>query len=98
MGRVILIRAGTAVPLLLASSLLSFLLVYWAPTETGDSILPPDAILLGALSGGRRRILPLPDPGMLQGGYLILYSGAYHRRVASGKLPRPGVQDGSAGP
>jgi hypothetical protein len=48
-------------------------LVYWAPSGEGASNLPPDAILLGRLSGTARRTFRLPvaeEPG----GGLFLYS------------------------
>lgn len=50
------------------------LLAYWSPTAGDGQTLPPDAMLIGALRGSREQVLPLPEPGMMQGGYLILYS------------------------
>lgn len=50
------------------------LLAYWSPAAGDGQVLPPDAMLIGALRGSREQVLPLPEPGMMQGGYLILYS------------------------
>ncbi len=63
------------------------LLAYWAPAPGNDSSLPPDAALLGALRGNRSRILSLPDPHMMRGGYLVLYSLGWRRMIAAAALP-----------
>lgn len=54
------------------------LLLYWAPTGAAGGELPPDAVLVGALSGSRPQVLPLPDSGTTAGGHLFLYSGVRH--------------------
>ncbi len=63
------------------------LLAYWAPTPGDGSGLPPDARLLGVLRGSGTRILPVPQPDMMQGGYLVLYSLGWNRLVASVPFP-----------
>ncbi len=62
------------------------LLAYWSPTAGDGRELPADATLIGALRG-RRQVLPLPEPGMLQGGYIILYSLVRDEILAAVRLP-----------
>lgn len=63
------------------------LLAYWSPTAGDGRELPPDAMLIGALRGGRRQVLPLPAPEMMRGGYLILYSLVRGEILAAVHLP-----------
>jgi len=63
------------------------LLAYWSPTAGDGRDLPPDAMLIGALRGARQQVLPLPDPGMMQGGYLILYSLVRGEILAAVQVP-----------
>ncbi len=70
------------------------LLVYWAPGR-GDSTLPVDATLLGALDGTRPRRLPLPPAALATDGTLILYSPASGRALAVASLPIQGLLRGA---
>lgn len=63
------------------------LLAYWSPTAGDGRDLPPDAILIGALRGGRQQVLPLPAPDMMQGGYVILFSLVRAEILAAVRLP-----------
>lgn len=64
------------------------LLAYWSPTAGDGRELPPDAVLIGALRG-RQQVLPLPEPGMMQGGYVILFSLVRGELLAAVHLPGP---------
>ncbi len=63
------------------------LLAYWAPTPGDGSSLPPDAVLLGALRGSRTQILPMPEPDLTRGGYLVLYSLGWNQVIATAAVP-----------
>ena len=57
-------------------------LVYWTATEDGG-MLPPDAVLLGALPGSGAATFPLPRPG----GRLLVFSLAHGKVLAWAALP-----------
>jgi len=63
------------------------LLLYWAPTGADGTALPPDAYLVGALRGSRQQVLPLPEPGMMSGGYFLLYSAVRRQLLGDQRLP-----------
>jgi hypothetical protein len=63
------------------------LLAYWAATPPDGHALPPDAFLIGALRGSRQQVLPLPEPGRMRGGFLILYSAVRREAIATTSLP-----------
>lgn len=63
------------------------LLAYWCPVAGDTRELPRDAVFIGALRGSRELVLPLPEPGLTQTGYLILFSLARGEVLATVRLP-----------
>jgi hypothetical protein len=63
------------------------LLAYWAPSRGDGRTVPPNAVLLGALRGGRSRGFTLPGPGAASGGYLILLSLARAELITVVAMP-----------
>lgn len=66
------------------------LLAYWSPAAGDGRELPPGASFIGALQGSREQIFPLPDPGITEGGQVILFSLARGEIVAA--VPLPGAR------
>ncbi len=58
-------------------------LVYWAPDASGERELPPGAVLLGALPQDAARLFILPYPAREQRGVALVFSLAWHKRVAA---------------
>lgn len=56
-------------------------LVYWSRDSAGT---PVNSQLIGSLERGRRAALPLPEGG----GYLVLYSLAHSKALATAPAPR----------
>ncbi len=57
------------------------LLVYWTSRPPGDA-LPPDAVLVGSLSGTSARRLALPARARGGNGAIVVYSVAHDEVVA----------------
>lgn len=59
------------------------LLVYWTQQAAPDDSLPPQAVLIGRLSGTARRALRLPKSAVdARTGSILIYSLAHHEIVA----------------
>ncbi len=63
------------------------LLAYWSPVAGDGHELPPGATFIGALSGSREQVFPMPAPGIIQGGHVILFSPARGEIIAGVPLP-----------
>jgi len=74
-------RAGRVALELLRDPRTPDLLAYWSPAagSVGDSSLPDDARLLGAIVGRGPTVFELPEPAA--GGHLVLYSLAHRTLV-----------------
>ena len=65
------------------------LLLYWAPGEGARDLA--DAWLLGAVRGGERQLLALPQAAAGRSGFLVLYSLGHGAEVASAPWPSGGA-------
>ena len=61
------------------------LLLYWAPATESRSL--DDAWLLGAVRGGERQLLELPEAAAGSAGVLVLYSLGHGEEVAHAPWP-----------